>query len=155
MTHPLIPQILELATPIAKQLGLDVASAVYQTNRHPPILRVDIRNPNGDTSLEDCERMSRILEERLDAREIIPNAYVLEISSPGLSSQLETERDFITFKGFSVLVKTHTPFKKKKEWQGRLQGRDETHVYLNQKGRTLAIPREAIATVELWDKEEG
>ncbi|MGK7929761.1 MAG: ribosome maturation factor RimP [Spirulina sp.] len=155
MTHPLIPQILELATPIAKQLGLDVASAVYQTNRHPPILRVDIRNPNGDISLEDCERMSRILEERLDAREIIPNAYVLEISSPGLSSQLETERDFITFKGFSVLVKTHTPFKKKKEWQGRLQGRDETHVYLNQKGRTLAIPREAIATVELWDKEEG
>ncbi|MBP0016484.1 MAG: ribosome maturation factor RimP [Cyanobacteria bacterium SBLK] len=155
MTHPLIPQILELAAPIAQRLNLELAGVVYQTNKNPPILRVDIRNLNGDTSLEDCEGMSRALEERLDATELIANAYVLEISSPGLSRQLTTERDFITFKGFSVLVKTQTPFKKKKEWQGRLQGRDETNIYLNQKGRPIAIPREAIAEVELWDKEEG
>jgi ribosome maturation factor RimP len=151
VTHPLIPQILELAAPIAEGLALELAGAVYQTNKNPPILRVDIRNPKGDISLEDCERMSRALEEHLDATDPIANAYVLEISSPGLSRQLTTERDFLTFKGFSVLVKTHTPFKKKKEWQGRLQGRDETHIYLNQKGRPIAIPREAIAEVELAD----
>lgn len=155
MTHPLIPQIFELAAPIAERLELELAGVVYQTNKNPPVLRVDIRNPNGDTSLKDCEGMSRALEECLDAEELIANAYVLEISSPGLSRQLTTERDFITFKGFSVLVKTHIPFKKKKEWQGRLQGRDETHIYLNQKGRPISIPREAIAEVELWDEEEG
>ncbi|MEM9539303.1 MAG: ribosome maturation factor RimP [Cyanobacteria bacterium P01_E01_bin.42] len=153
MAHPLVPQILELAAPIAEQLELELAGVVYQTNKNPPVLRVDIRNPQGDTSLKDCEGMSRALEERLDAAELIPNAYVLEISSPGLSRQLTTERDFTTFKGFSVLVKTHAPFKKKTEWQGRLQGRDETHIHLNQKGRPIAIPREAIAEVQLADAD--
>ncbi|MDB9313161.1 ribosome maturation factor RimP [Spirulina sp. CS-785/01] len=153
MTHPLIPKILELATPIAEQLGLEMVGAVYQTGKRPPILRVDIRNPDTDTSLDDCERMSRSLEEQLDATELIPNAYVLEVSSPGISRQLITDRDFVAFKGFAVLVKTYAPFKGKKSWTGRLQGRDEESLYLNQKGRAIAIPRQQVAKVQLSDQE--
>lgn len=149
MTHPLVPQILELATPIAEELGLEVVDAVFQTNKKPPILRVDIRNPSSDTGLDDCERMSRALEERLDTAEIIPGAYVLEISSPGISRQLNSDRDFLAFKGFSVIVKTETPFEGHKEWHGKLQGRDEEAVYINQKGRAIAIKRQLIATVQL------
>jgi ribosome maturation factor RimP len=149
MTHPLVPQILELATPIAEELGLEVVEVVFQTNKRPPILRLDIRNPNSDTSLDDCERMSRSLEATLDATEIIPGSYVLEISSPGISRQLMTDREFAAFKGFSIVVKTHVPFEDRQEWRGKLQGRDEEAVYINQKGRAIAIPRQLIATVQL------
>ncbi len=151
MTHPLIPQIIELVTPIVQEMGLEVVDVVFQTNKRPPVLRVDIRNPNTDTSLDDCERVSRILETTLDETALIPGAYVLEISSPGISRNLSSERDFIAFKGFAIKVTTNPPYLDKKEWQGRLQGRDKQAVYLNQKGRAMAIPCSVITQVQLAD----
>ncbi|MGK7883689.1 MAG: ribosome maturation factor RimP [Crocosphaera sp.] len=151
MTHPLIPQIIDLATPIVQEMGLEIVDVVFQTNKRPPILRVDIRNPISDTSLNECERVSRALESILDETAILPGAYVLEISSPGISRYLSNERDFIAFKGFEVKVTTNPPYMDKNEWQGRLQGRDEKAVYLNRKGRAIAIPCSVITQVQLAD----
>ncbi len=151
MTHPLIPQIIDLASPIVQEMGLEVVDVVFQTNKRPPILRLDIRNPSSDTSLDDCERVSRVLESTLEETAIIPGAYVLEISSPGISPYLSSERDFIAFKGFAVKVTTNPPYLDKKEWQGRLQGRDVDAVYLNCKGRAIAIPDALVTQVQLAD----
>jgi ribosome maturation factor RimP len=152
MTHPLIATIIDLATPIAEELGLEVVEVVFQTNKKPPVLRVDIRNLNQDTSLNDCEQMSRSLEAALDATETIPGSYVLEISSPGISRQLNTDREFIAFKGFGVIVNTYAPIENQKEWRGQLQGRDNNAVYINRKGRAITIPRQLIAKVQLDDQ---
>lgn len=149
MAHPLIPQIIDLATPVAEDLGLELVGVVFHTNQRPPILRVDIRNPDQDTGLNDCERMSRALEPVLDEADIIPDNYVLEISSPGVSRQLISDRDFISFKGFAVVVSASQPYEGHQEWRGQLIRRDESAVYLNQKGRAIAIPRSAIAKVQL------
>ncbi|MCA1994151.1 MAG: ribosome maturation factor RimP, partial [Coleofasciculus sp. S288] len=92
------------------------------------------------------------LEEQLDATDIIPDAYVLEISSPGISRELTTDREFIAFKGFSVMVETSEPYEGQKQWKGQLIRRDETGVYLNQKGRAIAIPRQLVTRVQLDDK---
>lgn len=151
MTHPIVPKIIELASPLADELGLELVDAVFQTNKTPPVLRLDVRNSQGDTSLENCEQMSRILEEKLDLTEVIPGAYVLEISSPGISRTLTTDREFVAFKGFAVSIKTFAPYKNKKQWQGRLQDRDETTVHINDKGKAIAIPRDLIAKVQLED----
>ncbi|NEP56034.1 MAG: ribosome maturation factor RimP [Symploca sp. SIO2G7] len=152
MTHPLIPQLLDLATPVAEKLGLEVVGAIFYTNKRPPVLRVDIRNLTSDTGLADCERMSRALEAELDAVDIIPDAYVLEISSPGTTRELTTDREFIAFKGFAVIVETSEPYESHKQWQGQLISRDDTRVYLNQKGRAIAIPRQIVTRVQLNDK---
>jgi len=153
MAHPLIPQIIELATPVAEQLQLEVVDAVFHTNQNPPVLRVDIRNPQQDTGLNDCERMSRALEAALDEANIIPDAYVLEISSPGISRQLTTDREFISFKGFSVIVTTSQPYEEQQEWTGQLIRRDESTLYLNQKGRAIAIPRPLVSKVQLNERQ--
>jgi ribosome maturation factor RimP len=153
MTHPLIPEILALAMPIGRELDLEVVGAVFQTNQKPPVLRVDIRNLQQDTSLTDCERMSIALEAELDAAEIITGAYILEVSSPGISRQITTDREFISFKSFPVTVITLEPHLDRKEWRGKLLGRDEEAVYLNQKGKKISIPRQLVAKVQLEDKE--
>ncbi|MFE1747738.1 ribosome maturation factor RimP [Coleofasciculus sp. H7-2] len=152
MTHPLIPQIIDLAAPVAEALGLEVVGAVFHTNQRPPVLRVDIRNCNADTGLDECERMSRALEAALDAADFIPDAYVLEISSPGIARQLTTDREFISFKGFPVIVTTSEPYEGQQEWTGQLIRRDEDGVYLNQKGRAIAIPRQMVSRVQLDEK---
>jgi ribosome maturation factor RimP len=149
MTHPLVPQIIDLATPVAEELELEIVGVVFHTNQRPPVLRVDIRNPQQDTGLDDCERMSRALEATLDAAEVIPDTYVLEVSSPGISRQLTTDREFISFKGFPVIVSTSPPYEGQQEWTGQLIRRDETSVYLNQKGRAIAIPLTQVTKVQL------
>lgn len=152
MVHPLIPQVLDLATPVAESLGLEVVGAVFQTNQRPPVLRVDIRSLEQDTGLDDCERMSRALESTLDSAGVIPDAYVLEVSSPGISRQLTTDREFISFKGFAVIVSTSEPYVGQREWTGQLIGRDEATVQVSQKGRAIAIPRNLVSRVQLDEK---
>lgn len=150
MTHPLIPQVLELATPVAVRLGLDVVDAVFQTNHAPPVLRIDVRNYQAeDTSLEDCEQMSQALATVLDDTDLIPDAYVLEVSSPGVSSTLLSDRDFIVFKGFMVEVKLTELYKKRQAWVGQLLKRDDDHLYLTDKGKLTKLPRLLVASVEL------
>ena len=93
MAHPVIPQVLEIATPLATELGLEVVDAVFQTNHSPPILRIDVRNlSQTDTSLNDCERMSIALGESLETSDTLPDAYVLEVSSPGVSKDRKSTR---------------------------------------------------------------
>jgi ribosome maturation factor RimP len=151
MTHPLIPQILEIASPVAHQLNLEIVDAVFHTSQHPPILRIDIRNLSVDTGMEDCERMSRALEEVLDASDSMPEAYILEVSSPGVSEFLNSDRDFNSFRGFPVIVRTQEPYKGSLEWEGSLVGRDETTVRLTQRGRAIAIPRTLVTQVQLQE----
>jgi ribosome maturation factor RimP len=152
MTHPLIPQIIDLASPLAEKLNLELVDVVFHTHKNPPVLRVNVRNLLQDTGLEDCEQMSRVLETQLDAEEIIPGAYVLEVSSPGIDRLLASDREFSSFKGFAVIVNTIAPYKEITQWQGTLQGRDENAVYIHQKGKKIAIPRDLVATVQFDER---
>ncbi|MEO0949663.1 MAG: hypothetical protein AAFY11_16300 [Cyanobacteria bacterium J06641_5] len=61
--------------------------------------------------------------------------------------ELTSDRDFASFKSFPVIVKTAPPHKGKQEWRGRLVGRDTDAVYLNQRGRTVTIPRASVVRV--------
>ena len=150
MAHPLIPQVTELASPIASGLGLEIVNAVFQTNQSPPVLRIDVRNPQAeDTGLDDCEQLSIALTEALDDSGLIPDAYVLEVSSPGVSDVLTRDRDFEVFKGFPVEVKLNAPHKGKQTWQGSLVRREDSKLVLNLKGRPVSIPRDLVDTVQL------
>lgn len=153
MTHPLVPQILELAAPVAESLGLEVVSAVFHTNQRPPVLRLDVRNLVSDTGLEDCTRMSNALEAVLDSADLVLDAYVLEISSPGVSRTLTTDREFLSFKGFPVRVSASEPIGGQQEWTGNLIGRSEAVVQLSQRGRVIAIPRPIVTQVQLVEGE--
>lgn len=150
MTHPLVPQVIELASPIASSVGLEIVDAIFQTNQSPPVLRIDVRNPTQeDTGLNDCERLSVALTEALDESDLIPDAYVLEVSSPGVSDVLTQDRDFVVFKGFPVVVQLSEPHKGKQTWYGSLVRRDEDKLSLNLKGRPVSIPRNLVQSVQL------
>jgi ribosome maturation factor RimP len=98
--------------------------------------------------------MSHALEAVLDETEIIGDAYVLEVSSPGLSRSLTTDREFVTFKGFPVSISTTEPHNGQQEWSGQLIKRDDAAVHINRKGRAIVIPRPLITTVQLVEAQE-
>lgn len=146
MAHPLATQVETLAQPIAAQLGFELIRVSFHPNQQPPVLRVVIRTleAGADTSHAHCEAMSRALEAELDQSDQIPGNYVLEISSPGVSTHLTSDREFEVFRGFPVAIQVDPPYKDKSCWLGNLVGRDHDSVHLSIKGRAIKIPREQV-----------
>ena len=83
-------------------------------------LRIYIDKQNGIT-IDDCEFVSRSIETNLDNIDLIKQAYILEVSSPGLDRVLKKESDFIKYSGEIVDIKLYKAFNGLKEFQGELK----------------------------------
>jgi len=76
----------------------------------------------GGITIDDCELISRALESHLDGEDIIEQAYILEVSSPGIDRPLKTKADYEKFTGCIVDVKLYKAVSGEKEFQGKLIG---------------------------------
>lgn len=112
------------------------------------------RLDGGDVSIVDCEKLSHRLGILLDETELFATAFALEVSSPGLSEDLVSDRDFQSFRGFPVEL-----HRQRQEHHdvihGTLMGRDETVVCLNRKGRITRVPRGDVLQVRLTSGDFG
>ncbi|MBR1886788.1 MAG: ribosome maturation factor RimP [Schwartzia sp.] len=108
-------------------------------------LRVFIDKPEG-VGVEDCQSLSERLESLLDERDVVPEAYILEVSSPGLDRVLKKPRDFERERGKAVEVSLYEPVDGEKLLVGTLEGFDGMALTLE--GRA-PVPKEKIAQVRL------
>ena len=86
-------------------------------------LRVYI-DKEGGIDIEDCQELSEKLEVMLDEKDIIPDAYILEVSSPGIDRVLRKPRDLVREQGKAVDVTLSAPMDGKKNLTGVLTGFD-------------------------------
>ena len=113
-------------------------------------LEVQIRHSSGgDISLDDCAGFSRLFGEALEDSSLLTEAYVLEISSPGIGEQLCTDRDFQTFRGFPVEVIHRSKDDSERRLEGLLLERNEETLQINIQGRIKRISRENVIDVRL------
>jgi len=119
-------------------------------------LQVQLRLADGgDVSLDNCASFSGLLDEALEAAELIQDAYVLEISSPGVSDELNDDRDFRSFRGFPVVVcyrESKTGVEAERD--GLLLERTDEQLLINVRGRTVRIPRSDVISVTLTAPQE-
>jgi ribosome maturation factor RimP len=139
-------QVQALVGPILQSMGLELWDIEFQ--RHGPqwLLRVSIDRPSGVT-LEDCEAVSRDLGATLDVEDIIPHAYRLEVSSPGLDRSLTKPEHYARCAGSTVKIKTFRPVQDHKVVLGVLRGLgDDNIVRVEVEGGTvIEIPLENVA----------
>jgi ribosome maturation factor RimP len=113
-------------------------------------LEVQIRHSSGaDVSLDDCAGFSGVLGDALEASTLLTDAYVLEISSPGIGEQLSSDRDFETFRGFPVEVLHRDKDDSEQRLEGLLLERDADTLQINIRGRIKRIPRDGVIGVRL------
>lgn len=75
----------------------------FEKENHRWFLRIFLFAQGRGVTLEDCENVTRSLNEFLD--ELIPCKYYLEISSPGLERKLKSDREFLLFQGKNIMLK--------------------------------------------------
>ena len=117
---------------------------------NPMTLEVQIRHSSGaDVSLDDCAGFSGVLGDALEASSLLTEAYVLEISSPGIGDQLIEDRDFQTFRGFPVEVTHRDKDNSEQRLDGLLLERSDDELQINIRGRIKRISRDRVIGVRL------
>ena len=135
--------------PIVEEHGFELVDVEYVKEGGTWYLRAYIDKPGG-INVDDCEVVSRRLSDILDEKDYIEEAYILEVSSPGLGRPLKKEKDFKRSLGEEVDVRTYRMIEKQKEFTGLLKDYDDATVTIEMEDGTLkTFEKSDIALIRL------
>ena len=137
-----------LLAPIIEEMKLELVDVEYVKEAGENYLRAYI-DKEGGVDINDCEAVSRRLSDLLDEKDFIPDAYILEVSSPGLGRQLKKDKDFVRENGKEVEVKLFKAVDGSKEFRGVLAGFDDKTVTVTIDGNDVAFERANISKISL------
>lgn len=138
----------QLLAPIAEKFGVEIYDVEYVKEGSDWYLRAYIDKPEG-VNIIDCENVSRALSDALDAEDYIADAYILEVSSPGLGRTLKKDRHLEKSLGAEVEIRTYKPMEKQKEFSGILKAYDKDTVTIEEDSKERVFLRADIALIRL------
>lgn len=136
----------ELLLPIMEANGFELVDVEYVKEGSNWYLRAYIDKPGGIT-IDDCELASRALSEILDREDYISEAYILEVSSPGLLRPIKKEKDYQRNLEKQVEIRTYKMVDKKKEFVGTLTAFDKDTVTILEEGQERVFEKSQIALI--------
>ena len=138
----------DLLTPIVEKYGVSIYDVEYVKEGSDWYLRAYIDKAGG-VDINDCENVSRALSDALDKEDFIAEAYILEVSSPGLGRTLKKDKHFEKSLGEEVEVKTYKPIDNCKEFAGILKAYDDKTVTIETDNTEICFEKSDIALVRL------
>lgn len=136
----------ELLLPIMEANGFELVDVEYVKEGSNWYLRAYIDKPGGIT-IDDCELVSRALSEILDREDYISEAYILEVSSPGLLRPIKKEKDYERNLEKQVEIRTYKMVDKKKEFVGTLTAFDKDTVTILEEGQERVFEKSQISLI--------
>jgi ribosome maturation factor RimP len=167
--NPLHQRLIAIVEPAIEAAGFELVDLRFALEQGGWTLRVQVdlplsqvtdlsEVPSDRVDLEDCENLSRELSAVLDVEDPIPQAYSLEISSPGIDRPLRTAAHFSHFAGseakIQLAVPLHTDSGERKNFRGVLKGVIDDKVEIVCDGHAFQLPIEDIDHAKLvpdWD----
>ena len=157
-----VEQVKAIASRVAGSYGLDIFDVQYRREGPGMVLRVQIDRPGSgataeeSVSVEDCAHVSRDLSAVLDVEDVVPAAYTLEVSSPGLDRPLRQAADYSRFAGRRAKLVMREAIDGQMFFKGRLGGAedgqtsgDSVVIIVTDDGRRHRVPIGAITRANL------
>ena len=145
-------EIVERVRPIADRIlmneGMELVELEYRREARGWVLRLTIDKEGGIT-LDDCSRVSQEVGRELDVEDFISAPYTLEVSSPGLTRPLRSEKDFIKHRNRLIKLRTVDPINSRQQFKGKLLGVSNNQIELEMEGGIVQIPLAKIAKANL------
>ena len=138
----------ELLQPIVEANGCEIYDVEYVKEGSEWYLRAFIDKAEG-VNIIDCENVSRAFSEKLDEVDFIPDAYILEVSSPGLGRTLKKDRHLEKSLGEEVELRTYKPIDRQKEFSGILKSYDKDSVTIETQEKEMVFAKSDIAIIRL------
>jgi len=167
--NPLQQRLISIIEPALEAAGFELVDVRFLLEQGGWVLRVQVDLPLSEVTdlsevpsdrvdLEDCENISRELSAVLDVEDPIPQAYHLEVSSPGIDRPLRTAAHFRHFAGseakIQLAVPLHTETGERKNFRGVLKGVIDDKVEIVCDGHAFQLPIADIDNAKLvpdWD----
>lgn len=138
-----------LLIPILEEKGYEMVDVEYVKEGNNWYLRAYVDKPGGIT-INDLESVSRQLSDLLDEKDFISDAYILEVSSPGLGRPLKKERDFDRSIGEEVEVHLYRSLNGNKQYVGLLKSYDKNTITIEiEEGSEINLDRVNVSLVKL------
>jgi ribosome maturation factor RimP len=131
-------RVATILEPEIEDLGYRLVR-VKLSNINGSTLQIMAERPDGTMNVAGCEEISRAISPVLDIEDPIPQAYHLEISSPGIDRPLVRLSDFVTWSGHTAKLETHQIVNGRKRYKGMI---------VSVEGRNITFRREAAAQDE-------
>lgn len=144
----IIKKVTEYTMPIIEENNFELVEVEFVKEGANHYLRLYV-DKEGGFSIQDCEKVSRYLEKKLEEDDFIEKAYILEVSSPGIDRILKKDSEYVKYKGKIVDVKLYKPIDKVKEFQGELIGLIDDQIVINEDGKELKFDRKDVAVCRL------
>lgn len=143
--------VTELAAPIAAANGCEIYDIEFVKEGSDYYLRVfiDMADAERSVSLDECEAVSRALSDALDKADPIEQAYMLEVSSPGLDRTLKTPEHFAKFIGSKVDIGLYKAVNGAKVITGNLVSFEDKTITLDLNGESFTISQAETTYVKL------
>lgn len=146
-------RIWEIAEPMILSEGMELVCVECIQMKTRWTVRLYIDKDKGVT-LDDCALISDQVGDLLDVHDVPPEAYTLEISSPGLDRPLVKDNDFIRFRGKRVIVQTEYKIDGIRQFKGILRdykiGEDgKKEIILDLSGKIFTVSRDAVIKARL------
>lgn len=142
----------KLLLPIVQANQVEIYDVEYVKEGSDYYLRCYI-DKEGGVNINDCEAVSRALSDELDREDFIEEAYILEVSSPGLGRALKKDKHLEKSLLKDVDIRTYKPIEGSKEFTGKLMAFDKDTVTLELDSgsgmRETVFNRKDIAAMKL------
>ena len=151
-----IERVRDIAGRVAADRGLEIFDVQFRREAPGMVLRIQIDRPGPaataeeSVSVEDCAHVSRELSAILDVEDVVPTAYTLEVSSPGLDRPLRRPDDYRRFAGRRAKIVMRERIDGQGFFRGKLGGIDGDAVVIEgDDGRAHRVPLGVITRANL------
>ncbi len=112
--------LYELIAPVVEAEGLEIVRLQLGHQKRSVLQIMIERMDKPGVTVGDCQKVSRMVSRLLDVEDPLPDAYILEVSSPGLDRPLTKIEHFKTFIGEKVHLKTLSSYDGQSSFRGKL-----------------------------------
>jgi len=141
-------KLKELIKPLVDEQGYEFYHVEYVKENNEYYLRVYIDSDNG-ISLNDCEKISRLVSNLMDESDPIEDQYYLEVSSPGIDRQLFTNEHMLKSIDSKVVTKLLKAINGEKVIKGILSEVKEDEIVILRDNNSIIIPKDKIKSINI------
>jgi ribosome maturation factor RimP len=141
-------RLAEIIIPVIEGLGFELVRIRLMGGR-TNTLQIMADRPDGGIVVDDCAKISTAVSAVLDVEDPLQDAYVLEVSSPGIDRPLTRLKDFDLWEGYEARLETSEMIEGRRRFKGILAGTEGTEVLLEIDEGTIGLEFEWLSEAKL------